>query len=429
MNGKVMEPSELVSPETGQVEAAVYTSPDIYRREMSTVFRKSWLFLGHESHVKKPGDFFQSYMAEDPVVVTRSRTGEVRAFLNVCRHRGMKICRAELGNTRAFQCSYHGWSYGLEGELLAVPHQEKYGDDFQTSDWGATSLRIETHKGLIFGNWDQDAPGLEASLGEAAYYLDGLVDRLEGGTEAVGGIHKWVIDCNWKMPPEQFASDMYHAATSHISAITVNMPEDFDVAKHSMDQRDGVQYWTDQGHGGGYFYADLPNPAIWLQPLAKKWLGDTYEQVVERLGPDRAGHVSGHNTLFPNFSYLAGTNTIRVWHPRGPNQVEVWSWTIVDTVAPDEVKAAFRKGSLRSFGPSGLLEQDDGENWVEIQKVMRGSVAQETRLCYEMSLGASTGQSADSGAHEGPLFSDIAARNFYRRWLELVGGAIEGSNK
>ncbi|UUZ59521.1 SRPBCC family protein [Nocardioides sp. B-3] len=121
-------------------------------------------------------------------------------------------------------------------------------------------------------------------LGEAAYYLDGVIDRLPGGSEAVGGIHKWVIDCNWKMPAEQFASDMYHAATSHISAITVNMPEDFDPLQHSMDQRDGVQYWSEQGHGGGYFYAERPNPAIWLQPLAKEWLASTYEKVVARLG-------------------------------------------------------------------------------------------------------------------------------------------------
>jgi 3-phenylpropionate/trans-cinnamate dioxygenase subunit alpha len=415
----------LADPDTGDVSAAIYTDEEVYRRELDVIFRKSWLFLGHESQLRKPGDFFTSYMAEDSVVVTRNQAGDLSAFLNVCRHRGMKICRAELGNTRAFQCTYHGWSYGLEGQLKAVPHQESYGPGFDLEDWGAIRVpRVESYKGMIFATWDEGAVDLVEFLGESAYYLDGVIDRLPGGSEVIGGIHKWVIDCNWKMPAEQFASDMYHAATSHVSAISVNLPEDFDPLKHSMDQRDGVQYWSDQGHGGGYFFADRPNPAVWLQQRAKDWLSSTYEEVEARLGADRAAHVSGHNTLFPNFSWLAGTNTIRVWHPRGPGKTEVWAWTIVDTQAPEEVKNAFRKGSLRAFGPSGLLEQDDGENWVEIQKTMQGSVARDTTLCYRMALDAPARRSENSRAHEGPIFSDTAARNFYRRWSALMAEGL-----
>src|SRR5690606_29629593 len=99
---------------------------------------------------------------------------------------------------------------------------------------------------------------------------------------------------------------------------------------------------------------DAPNPAVWLDPLAKAWLADTFEEARARLGQHRAARVSGHNTLFPNFSWLNGTNTIRVWHPRGPGQIEVWAWVLVDSKAPDAVKNAFRRSAVRAFGPSGM---------------------------------------------------------------------------
>jgi 3-phenylpropionate/trans-cinnamate dioxygenase alpha subunit len=416
-----IEIEQLVDMETGSLSPAVFTDPDIYQQELKQIFAKSWLFLGHESQIPKFGDFFTSYMAEDQVVVARQKDGSVVAFLNQCRHRGMRICRSEVGNAKAFTCAYHGWAYDVGGGLKAIPHEDQYGKDFDKANWGARRVtRLESYKGLLFANWDAGAPGLVESLDAATYYLDGLVDRMEGGSEVVAGVHKWVIDCNWKMPAEQFVSDMYHAATSHVSAIQACLPEDYDPAVHSMDQRDGYQFWTDEGHGGGYFKADAPNPSVWLDPLVKSWLTSTFDAVRERLGAHNAARVSGHNTLFPNFSWLNGTNTLRVWHPRGPNQIEVWSWVLVDKAAPDDVKNAFRRSALRAFGPSGMLEQDDGENWVEVQKVMRGRAAQESRLCYQMALGKPELQLEGVSGHHGPLFSDMAARNFYRRWAELM---------
>jgi len=412
---------KLVDTQRGTLSPLIYSDPTVYQIERDRIFSRSWLFIGHESQIPKAGDFFTSYMGEDPIVVVRQKDGTVAAFLNQCRHRGMRICRSDLGNARAFTCSYHGWSYDLAGGLKAIPHEQQYGADFDRDAWGAKKIeRLESYKGMLFANWDLDAPALVEHLGAATYYLDGLVDRLEGGTEVIAGVHKWIIDCNWKMPADQFVSDMYHAASSHISAIEACRPDDYDPAVHSMDQRDGMQFWTDEGHGGGYFHSDAPNPAVWLDPLAKAWLKDTFEEARARLGDHRAARVSGHNTLFPNFSWLNGTNTIRVWHPRGPNQIEVWAWVLVDSKAPDEVKNAFRRSAVRAFGPSGMLEQDDGENWVEIQKVMRGSMAQSSDLCYQMALGAPEQSVEGVGGHHGPLFSDMAARNFYRRWAELM---------
>lgn len=413
----------LIDLKSDSISSKVYTDPQVYQAELETVFAKSWLLLGHESQIPQPGNFFSSYMGEDPVIMVRQRDGSIAAFLNQCRHRGMKVCRSDIGSTRSFLCPYHGWSYDLAGELRAVPHEEQYGSNFDKKQWSLRRVpRLEVYKGLVLANWDPDALDLVEYLAGSAYYLDCMVDRLEGGSEVIGGVHKWTVNCNWKMPAEQAASDMYHAGTAHVSAVQAFAADGYDPKLHSMDQRDGAQYWTPGGHGGGYFFAERPNPAIWLDPLAKKWLSDTFEDAKKRIGPDRAARVSGHNTVFPNMSWLVGTNTLRVWHPRGPNKTEIWAWVVVDRAAPPEVKDAFRRGALRSFGPSGMLEQDDGENWGEMQKVMQGAQGSKTSLCYGMAPDARIRDIEGVNAVHGPVFSDAAARNFYSHWLSMLTG-------
>lgn len=413
---------DIFDREAGTIEASAYVDPAIYRLELDTIFRKCWLFLAHETQIRKPGDFLSTYMGEDPVVVVRQKDGEVKAFLNQCRHRGMRLCRADAGNAKSFTCVYHGWVYGTAGDLINVPLEAEAYGGMDKAEWGARPVpRIARYKGLIFGCWDENAPEFTDYLGDAAFYLDILLDRSPAGTEAIGGIHKWVIPCNWKFAAEQFASDSYHALSAHLSVPAVTTP---DGAYASAWEGEGKQFGSDLGHGTGFFLGggrrEMLNAFVGPE-VARYAMEEGMTSAVERLGQTRGERMHAqHMTVFPNFSFLPSVNTVRVWHPKGPNEIEVWAWSLVDADASDEVKEAYRVGGLRSFSASGIFEQEDGENWVEIQRVLQGPVARDTVFHVGMGMGSTTTNDPDMPGELGWVFSEHAARGFYAQWQRLL---------
>lgn len=406
----------------GTISAEVYSSESIYQDELERVFRKTWLFLGHTSQFPKPGSFVSTYMAEDPVILVKQADGSFRAFLNQCRHRGMRVCTADEGVTKNFTCVYHGWTYAASGELVSVPHiEDAYKNDLDRSKFGLNRVPlVEEYKGLIFGNWDADAESLDDYLGDMKWYIDSFIDRWDGGMEVIPGVHKWVIRCNWKFPAEQFSGDMYHSESTHVSALMAladpaSSPDEVDPYK-SMD---GFQFSSPKGHGHGFTierYEDFGGP------ITDEYRKAGMDYAESHLGPQRA-HMRGHANVFPNFSFLSGYHTIRVWHPRGPHEIEVWAWGLIPKEAPPEVKDAYRKSILRTFSPAGFIEQDDGVNLVEIQRILQGSRAQQTRFNVAMGLGHEVRKTPGfdgPGAVHNSMFAEIAARGFYKRWQTLM---------
>ncbi|HXG36232.1 MAG TPA: Rieske 2Fe-2S domain-containing protein, partial [Dehalococcoidia bacterium] len=179
----MVDPNSLVDSKNGLVSRRIFVDREVYEAELEHIFARCWLFLCHESQIPNPGDFFSTYMGEDPVIVIRDSAGKVNAFINSCRHRGMKVCRADQGNAASFTCSYHGWTYGNDGKLIGVPNfQDAYFEELDLEQWGLVPVaQVDSYKGLIFGTFDASAPSLREYLGEMAWYLDVYFDRREGG--------------------------------------------------------------------------------------------------------------------------------------------------------------------------------------------------------------------------------------------------------
>src|SRR5436309_688266 len=158
----------LVDGDKGLVERKIFSDEEIYQLELERIFARSWNFMCHESQVANAGDFFLSYIGEDRVIIVRDKQGGLNVLLNTCRHRGNAVCRAEEGHATSFMCTYHGWTFDLQGKLVGVPgFKDYYHEDFKREEWGLVrAAHVDSYKGFVFATLDPEAPSLTEFLGE-----------------------------------------------------------------------------------------------------------------------------------------------------------------------------------------------------------------------------------------------------------------------
>src|SRR4029077_7977988 len=195
------ELARLIAP--GRVHRRLYTDPAIFELEMERIFDAAWVYVGHESQIKKPGDYFAPRRGRKPVVLVRDDEGQVRVIHNQCAHRGAMVVATDKGNTAEFICCYHGWTYHLDGRVKAVPLNHGYPQGFDPKDPKLGMLpvpRVKSYRGFIFASGASDGPSLEESLGHMTTSLDDMVDRApDGEIEVAGGVFKHAYDGNWKV--------------------------------------------------------------------------------------------------------------------------------------------------------------------------------------------------------------------------------------
>ena len=282
----------LADVRRGMIPAHIYNDEEIFRLERERLFGRAWIFVGHESEVPQPGDYVVRRVLQDSFIVSRGEDGQVRALFNMCLHRGMQVCRAEMGNASHFRCPYHGWSYRNDGRLVGLPfHQDAYGGDAGFPRKGQALLSapaVGTYNGLIFISLDPDAPPLADYLGDFRFYLDYYTRQSAGGIE-LRGPQRWRIKANWKIGAENFAGDMYHTPQTHTSVVEIGLFREPKAEK----RKDGTTYWA--GNGGGTTYK-LPQGdaggAAALRGLPGFADRDHEASLVARAaGPDRPGRL------------------------------------------------------------------------------------------------------------------------------------------
>ena len=297
--------------------AYYYTSPEIFELERNKLFLKDWLIVGRVEEFSKPGDFKAMEILGEPIAITRNQQGELKAFVNVCRHRGVAVV-VGAGNAREFQCPYHAWVYDLDGKLVSASRPRGIKRP-ELKGCRLPPLKLDIWGGFVFINFDDTAPPL-------ADYLDA-----DGYREAVAYVqpenmvlvdtYSYEIDCNWKLVPENLA-DVYHVEVIHRSS--------FGGDTYSTERAISELNLTKYGWHKEYVSGTMaPGAELLFGPAP--WLKD---------------HEKGKLFAFsaflrPNFYLFARADMVQPWvaYPISATRTRVTGWTCL----PKEflVKPAF----------------------------------------------------------------------------------------
>ena len=201
---------ELVPPVPGRnLAPRAFTSREIFELEQPAIFARSWVHVGDLRDVPNPGDYLTATIGRTPVIVVRDRkTAELRGFLNACRHRGAQLLDGKGACAAQIKCPYHGWSYGLDGALLGVPHRDEFPHD--VSQMTLVPVRVGVVGPLIMACIDPAAPELAAWLGE----LPAALDRAGRGEWEFAWQLEFDVEANWKLYVEN-ANDGLHIPFVH----------------------------------------------------------------------------------------------------------------------------------------------------------------------------------------------------------------------
>lgn len=398
-----------------KVSRSTFVRPDLLEREYEQIFDKCWLYLGHVSELSKPGDFVTRTVARRNILFTRDSKGELNAFLNVCPHRGATVCREPSGNAKNFQCFYHGWIFGNNGQLKSQAGAEHYSDACKKSDCNNLTAvpRFDVFAGFCFISFDPDIISLPDYLADAKDYLELISKQSESGMAIVSGSQEYSIRANWKLLVEN-SVDGYHAVTTHASY--------FDYIKNTnggLNPEPLAGRSLDLGNG----HAVLEYSAPWGRPIAqwiplfgeegKHEMDELYARLVELHGEELAERMARKNRnllIYPNLvinDIMAVT--VRTFYPEAPDYMLINGWAL----APREETERARKYRLYNFleflGPGGFATPDDVEALEACQKGF-----QNYRLAQWNDI--------SKGMHkEQPAYDDEQQmRVFWTRWNEQM---------
>jgi len=423
---------DLVRPD--RVHRSVYTDPALFDLEMERIFGRAWLILGHESQVRHPGDFFTTRMGPRPVIVTRHTDGSVRVLENRCAHRGARVCEAPTGHASQLVCPYHGWTYGTDGSLRAVPIPDGYERPLTgTSDAGLARVsRVDTYRGFVFASLAATGPALPEFLGPLRGSFDDFVERApEGELDVAGGVFKHAYDGNWKLVLENH-NDAVHPAFVHASSIwAARQAPPADGAYSEIGIRQMLQngappeVWEKTGlwvapHGHS-FMGDYHDDSRLVPALHHPAFADYRAALERRLGREGAARILGelrwNSIVYPSGSFMSQFRQLRIVHPLAVDRTVVYAYSFRLRGAPEQMWRDTVAFANVVNGTGSPVLTDDLEVYERTQHGLRAQGADWVYL--------GRGEGADVPESDGTLrgrtgTSEIHIRNAFAAWLEYM---------
>lgn len=403
-----------------KVATAMYEDPELFAEEMERIFKRTWVWIAHESEFPDKGSFRLSNVGLEPVIVVRDRKGNIHCMVNRCRHRAATVCEIKQGKTSSFQCPYHGWGYGLDGSLRAVPYPDQYGDDFDKAQHGLLKLRTESYNGMVFATFNDDIEPLVDFLGpQVCRYIDLFMKQGGGFPIKVLGEHQFTVPMNWKVQLEN-TTDAYHFPVVHKSFL-----QSLDEATEDMfDFLDKGRGWVeDLGNGHSVMMMiperedlddglDQPVEAR-FEDLAAEIRAEGYDETQTRKIVKAVGGAGFNLNLFPNVSFSLAF--FRVLTPISVDRTDIRHIALGMDGGPQAANQMRMRLHEHFQGPMGFGSPDDAEVWERVQRGTRGG----DELPILVNRGLVDEEPGEAGPR-GHISAETGMRAAYKKWKELM---------
>jgi phenylpropionate dioxygenase-like ring-hydroxylating dioxygenase large terminal subunit len=425
--------AHLVKPD--RVHRDLYSDPAIFALEMERVFARTWIYVGHESQVRNPGDFVATRIGTKPVLLTRHSDGRIHVIHNQCAHRGAQVVADASGNAQEFRCCYHGWSYHTDGRIKNIPLRQGYGSRLDVSDPKLAMVqvpRVQSYRGFVFASLAASGPSLESFLGYIATSLDDMIDRApDGEIEAAGGIFKHCYNGNWKLYLENLL-DAAHPLFVHHSSIEAAKAQDDSVASDGSGEI-AIRQMRQNGASYGFWESQV---GIWAYPNGHAFLGDYHDDaklvaamndpifrdyiaaLEAKKGKAEARRILAvrrwNTNIYPNVSFMSQFQQFRVVHPIAVDRTVVYTYSFRLKGAPEQMfRNAIAFANIVN-GTGSLVLTDDLETYDRIGTGVASGGAE----WLQIGRGADTDSPDEHNGRRGKnSTSEVYLRNMYDAWL------------
>jgi phenylpropionate dioxygenase-like ring-hydroxylating dioxygenase large terminal subunit len=422
----------LVRPD--HVHRRAYADPAVFDLEQERIFGRLWLYVAHESQLRKPGDFVRTRLAAHEVIVTRDHEGHIRVLHNRCPHRGARLCMVDRGSSRLFSCPYHAWVFRPDGTLASVPHRKSYPENFDLGDPQNHMRRVEqvaSYRGFVFANLSDDPAPLAEHLGAMTDVIDNLVDRAPAGEVEIAD-SGFLLEYrgNWKLHMEN-AADIFHPSFVHNSSVAPARRAPANASIIDQDQTRemllangfGAEQWEGialNGLPGGHtFMSSFYNSGVLANeendPVATRYKA----ALVARLGAERAARVLGmkrfNNIIYPNLVLNAQYQQMRVTVPLAVERtlVRIHCFRLVG--APDEMFHRAVRFLTTIGSPASMIFSDDMEM---LERCQQG-LSRQASAWVDFSRGLDSDRRDDTGSVSG-VASEMPMRNQFAAWVDCM---------